>query len=244
MRSCSDRRGSGRRLRWPGMRSSPRLAVGLAALVGCGPIGCLTAASAGRLEVELRIELAYEDREFGIEGYTATYVHRSTVSPPALRFDTAFRNISWSGWERCTEPPLTVDWQSGIDFDDFAYDEPELIALRRGEEIWLLYEPAREFGVEHSGRPACDAFDAIAPGTWVTKNFFSADLAEQAQPAGDFPVYAFDDKEATGGLVLAVISGDDLDSGPHPIDITYEADTDLYRLAFRAIGSAERLSAR
>jgi hypothetical protein len=224
-----DRRLRARRTRWIAVA-----AVFAALSLACGGF---TAQGGGRFDADLRVRMEQEDRELG-EGYTATYRHRVTIGLGGLQSDTAYSESSWEGFETCHDPPLEIDFESEIVFDAFRYSEADLYALRRGSEVWLLYEPAREFGVEHPGRPACDSGDAIQPGTRVAKSFFHADLQDGAQPAPDFPVYHYDDEESFGGFVLAVIPLSELQSGTTgPLTTVYEAEMEIFdiRLSVEAV---------
>ncbi|MFQ5790491.1 MAG: hypothetical protein ACE5JI_08460 [Acidobacteriota bacterium] len=217
-------------------RCSLAVASAFAALaVACGG---LTAQGRHRFDVELRVHLDQEDREFGGEGYTASYRHRATIGLGGLKLQDDYTESTWKGFETCQDPPLQIDFESEIDFDALRFSEPDLYALRRGSNVWFLYQTARELGVRHPGRPACDAGDGIPPGTWVAKNFFSSDLEEGAAPAGDFPVYYDDEEEAIDGFVLAVIPLSELESGANrTFTTTYEAKSDIFDIGLRVEAS-------
>jgi hypothetical protein len=213
----------------------------IASIALCGLLPWVgTAASApGSLGLELRVTLEQNDREFGGEGYTATYQHHATTTLRDRRTPkTEVEDANWDGYETCQDPPLELKWQSPIVFDDFDYAEPEVGVIVRGSEAWLLYHPAREFGVEHPGRPECDAGDGIPPGTMVAKSYFFDDLAEGAEPKGDFPVYFEDERDFWGGFVLAVLPLNELEAGePIPLSVSYESDTDFLSIRMSIEGT-------
>ena len=215
-----------------------RLAATLALVtlpLACGDI----AAQAGpRLTVKLQIEMDYEDLEFGHEGYVSSYAHSAALTLTGFTFDSEITQTIWEGFEVCIEPPLRIEWESDMDFEDLAYTAPVMRALVRGDQVWILYAPAREFGVEHPGRPECNSGAYVPAGQMVAKHFFEADLADLAPPQGDFPVFIYDEEEAFGGFVLATWSITELHAGdPKTIDISYEGADSMLRIALRVRGS-------
>ena len=172
-----------------------RLAATLALVtlpLACGDI----AAQAGpRLTVKLQIEMDYEDLEFGHEGYVSSYAHGATLTLTGFTFDSEITQTMWDGFEVCIEPPLRIEWKSDMAFEDLDYTAPVMRALVRGDQVWILYAPAREFGVEHPGRPECNSGAYVPAGQMVAKHFFEADLADLAPPRGDFPVFIYDEED-------------------------------------------------
>lgn len=213
-------------------RSSVPIALTVAFfLTACGG---LTAQPSERFEVELRVRLNQEDREFGGEGYTASYRHKVTVGLGGTEYQAELTESAWKGYETCQDPPLRIEFESEIDFEALRYNPPDLYALLRGPDVWFLYRTAREFGVQHPGRPGCEGASAIAPGSWVAKNFFSADLEEGAAPEGDLPAYDYDEGKAIGGFVLGVVPLSELESGKtRAFTTTHEAKSDVFEIALR-----------
>lgn len=203
-------------------------------ILACGQS---VAQSGDRLEVELRIELEQEDREFGLEGYVARYDHQAVITLDRSTLDSKIMSTHWQGFEHCVDPPLEIEWESEIVFDDFDYAVPEVGVLVRGDDVWLLYHPAREFGVVHPGRPPCGSGDAIPLRSMVAKPFFHGDLQDGAEPISDHPVYVYDDSESWGGFVLAVVPLATLQNGETvPISASYELADDLLLIRMRVEG--------
>lgn len=70
----------------------------------------------------------------------------------------------------------------------------------------------------------------------MAKSFYYGDLEEGAAAAGDHPVYLWEDREAFGGFVLAVVLRSHLRPGePIPVEATYEvaAEGMLIRLVVK-----------
>lgn len=203
--------------------------------LACGDI----AAQAGsRLAVELQIEMEYEDLEFGLEGYVASYAHTVTLTLSGFTLDGEITQSNWEGFEVCYEPTRRIEWDSDIDFEDLAFTAPEMRALVRGDQIWILYAPSREFGVEHPGGETCHSMSVTTDREMVTKHFFEADLGDLAAPQGDFPVFFYDEDEAFGGIVLAAWPLAELQSGgTQQIDINYAGADSMLRIALRARGT-------
>jgi hypothetical protein len=187
----------------------------VAAVLVAGVLGWGQAASAqtGALEIEARVTLEQDDRASTGEQYLANYLHQATVTFGRATLKNSIHDTAWEGSETCFEPPLELDWESEISFDGFDYEEPEVGLLVREGKVWILYHPAREFGVTHPGRPPCDTGDGIRAGAMVSKFFYHGDLEEGATPIGDFPVAVYDEDEAFGGFVVAVVSLDDFEPG-------------------------------
>lgn len=192
-----------------------RSAVSVAAVLVAGILGWSHAASAqiGALEFEARVVLEQDDHASSGERYLANYLHRATVTLRRTTLKSEIDDTAWEGSEICSEPPLDIAWKSEIDFDPFDFEEPEVGVLVRDGKVWILYHPAREFGVIHPGRPPCDSGDGILRGAMVAKSFYHGDLEEGANPIGDLPVAVYDEDEAFGGFVVAVVSLDQLESG-------------------------------
>lgn len=219
------------------MRTANR-ALGLAVLCALAPGVGVATSTPSALELELKVALEQHDREFGGEGYSAAYRHLATTTLRGrLTPKSEILDGEWDGYETCQEPPLELKWKSPIDFEAFEYAEPEVGIVIRGAEAWLLYHPSREFGIEHPGRPDCDAADGIAPGTWVARSFFFEDLAEGAQDALDAPIYFEDDRDSWGGFVVAVLPLNELRAGvPIPVSVTYESDSEVFTIRMRIEG--------
>jgi len=203
--------------------------------LACGDI----AAQAGpRLAVELQIEMEYEDLEFGLEGYVASYAHTATLTLAGFTLDSEITRARWKGFEICYEPARHIEWDSDIDFENLAFTAPRMRALARGDQVWILYAPTREFGVEHPGRPPCHTMSVISDSETVLKHFFEADLADLATPQGDFPAFIYDEDEAFGGFVLAAWSLIELQSGgTQQIDIDYSGADSMLKIALRVKGT-------
>ncbi|MCZ6671470.1 MAG: hypothetical protein O7C75_00885 [Verrucomicrobia bacterium] len=217
----------------------PAMCGVLALVAFCGLLlWACTPVSGGSLSLDMRVTLEQDDREI-LEGYTATYNHSAITTLRGRRTrNTEVRNAKWDGYETCDDPPLELKWQSLIIFDDFPYAEPEVGVVVRDTEAWLLYHPAREFGVKHPGRPPCGPGDGIPPGTLVPKSYFFDDLAEGAEPAGDFPVYFEDESDSWGGFVLAVLPMNELEAGRSiPLSVSYELVTGIFTIRFRIEGT-------
>jgi len=214
-------------------------------LVGTVALGTLTLACGDiaaqarpHLAVELQIEMDFEDLEFGHEGYVSSYAHGATLTLAGFTHDSEITQTMWKGFEVCIEPPLRIEWESDMDFQDLAYTAPVMRALVRSDKVWILYAPSREFGVEHPGRPECNSGAHVPAGQMVAKHFFEADLADLAAPQGDFPVFIYDEGEAFGGFVLATWSLAELQAGDLKIiDISYEGADSMLKIALRARGS-------
>jgi hypothetical protein len=162
-------------------------------------------AQVGSLAIEAILEIEQDESASSGEKYLARYVHEATVTLGGLTLSSKIHESAWKGWEVCFEPPLDIEWESEISFDAFDYEEPEAGVLVRNGYLWILYHPAREFGVKHPGRPPCDSGDGIASQTMVAKAYYHGDLEEGAEPIGGFPVAVYDESEAFGGFVVAVV---------------------------------------
>ncbi len=215
-----------------------RLAASLALVTLTLACGDIVAQAGPGLVVELQIEMEYEDLEFGLEGYAASYIHTATLTLTGSNLDGEIRQTRWEGFEVCYEPTRRIEWDSDIDFEDLAFTAPEMRALARGNQVWLLYAPAREFGVEDPGGDTCHTMSAMTDREMVMKHFFEADLGDLATPQGDFPVYFYDEEEAFGGIVLAAWPLTELQSGgARQIDIDYSGADSMQKIALRAKGT-------
>jgi hypothetical protein len=199
------------------------VAVSLVAVLVAGILGWSHAASAqiGALEFEARVALEQDDPAGTGERYLAHYLHLATVTLGRTALKSEIHDTTWEGSEICSEPALDIAWESEISFDPFDYEEPEVGVLLRDGKVWILYHPAREFGITHPGRPPCDTGDGIPRGAMVAKFFYHGDLEEGATPIGDFPVAVYDEDEAFGGFVVAVVSPDELQPG---VSRAFDAD--------------------
>jgi hypothetical protein len=191
---------------------------------------------ASKLEIEIEVRLVQNEPGTG-EGYVVSYDHRAVHTTSDLALESTVSNTSWSGYETCFEPPSRIEWDSAVDFESFGFDDPDFHVVVRNGDVWLLYEPALEFGVVHAGRPACDSADGIAPGTTVGKRFFSGDLVEAAALADENPAYLRDDGLAVGGFVLAVAPPERLTSSEGvQISVERTVEEDDFRISLDVKG--------
>ncbi|MDH3254666.1 MAG: hypothetical protein OEM62_06725 [Acidobacteriota bacterium] len=219
------------------VRSKWRSGVGVSiAFTALGVmLGCdIRDLGAETLHIEVNVRLEQDDRSSG-QGYVASYRHRAVHTTSDFIRESTVLDTAWKGHETCYEPPLRIEWESAIDFEDFRYNDPVFHAVWRDEAVWLLYDPALEFGVTHAGQPGCN--DGIEPGTMVEKRFFTGNLQEGAAPNGDLPVYLRDEESAVGGFVLLVLPLEELEDGrTFPIAVDYEAEEPDFDIAMRLHG--------
>ena len=198
--------------------------------------GCNVGSRAQVIAIDLQVRLE-QDEGSGEEGYVASYRHRGVQTTSDLIRESSVLDATWSGYETCYEPPLRVEWKSGIDFESFGFDEPDVHVVIRGADVWFLYDPALEYGVEHPGMPACDSGGAVAPGTTVEKRFFSGDL-EDVTPSGDLPVHLRDEELSVGGFVLTVVPLDRLKLAEKiPIAVERLLEDGDFRISLRVDGT-------
>ena len=213
---------------------STKLVVLLAVLfAGCGP--GLVAAEQLDIDVEVRLE---QEEPVSGEGYVVTYRHRADHTTSDLARESKVMNASWSSYETCLEPPHRIEWESSIDFDEAGFDHSDFHVVVRDGQIWLLYDPALEFGIEHVGRPPCDSADGVAAGTTVGKRFFSGDLEEPPSSAGELPVYLWVEELAVGGFVLVAVPLDGISASEGvPIAVDRSMEDGDFKIALRVQGT-------
>ncbi len=188
---------------------------------------CVIKADSSSLIVTLHVEIEQSHEVEGIPQWewSGSYVHALEVSEEEIelfwnksRFvprKQAFSEAQASGTDFCRtgEPSeeYTIQWSSRLNWDTF--NEPKLLILEKGKEVWILYDLPRAVEIRHPGAPPCGPVGGIDPNSIQERNFFIGDLEEDAKQQDDHPVYVYDENRFSGGFFLLAFPREDLRAG-------------------------------